>query len=284
MRIRSLVPLAAVLLVAGGCGRLTGSGSEGTRHPTGADELILRVETGGGFIAPSYSLRQIPGFSLYGDGRVITQGAQIEIYPGPALPSILETRLTEDGIQAILEAARDAGLFGPDRHYDYPGIADAPTTTFTLDADGAEHVISAYALGEGQDATGLSEEDAEARAKLARFQGKLTDLRSWLPGGSVGDEAQLSFDELRVYVQPYAQAPDQGLVEPKVDWPLDPPLSTFGEPVTDLQDTRCGAVSGDELTALLPLVRGSNKLTPWTSAGSEFLLLFRPLLPNEHGC
>ena len=60
------------------------------------------MDVGGGFVAPSYSLKPVPAFSLYGDGRLIIEGPQIEIYPGPALPNLLVTRISEDGVQAIL--------------------------------------------------------------------------------------------------------------------------------------------------------------------------------------
>jgi hypothetical protein len=86
-------------------------------HPTGADDLVLRMEIGGGLVAPGWILSQLPLVSVYGDGRVITQGPQIEIYPGPALPNLLVSRVSEDGLQQILAAARDAGLVGPDASY-----------------------------------------------------------------------------------------------------------------------------------------------------------------------
>ena len=34
----------------------------------------------------------------------------------------------------------------------------------------------------------------------------------------------------------------------------------------------------------MPLVEQANQLTPWTSDGSQYGLLFRPLLPDESGC
>ena len=46
-----------------------------------------------------------PFWSLFGDGTLIVPVPQIEIYPGPALPNLTATPVSEDGIQAILEAA-----------------------------------------------------------------------------------------------------------------------------------------------------------------------------------
>jgi len=288
MLIASLIALA---MLAGACGRLNdqgsgggnGAGSGGIEHPTGAGDLILQVGVSGGFIAPSTTLTQIPGFSLYGDGTLITQGAQIEIYPGPALPALIQTHVSEDGIQAILQAAQEAGLFGPDRSYGYNCIADVGTTTFILNAGGSIHTIDAYALGIAEGS--CQGADETARHKLAQFDAKLGDLRSWLPAGTVGQDGTYAFSEIRIYVQPYA-GQDPNLQQEPIEWPLSPGLSRFGEPLNDqlLQNARCGVVGGDDLTTLTPDLQKANQLTPWSSEGAEYSLLLRPLLPDEHSC
>ncbi len=288
MKARTLIPpLLAVTLLAGACGRLNGTGGTGSgdggaiAHPTGSDQLVLRMDVGGGFVAPLYSLRQIPSFSLYGDGRLVTEGPQIEIYPGPALPNLLVQPISEAGVQAILNAAKTAGLFGPDHHYDTMGVADAPTTTFTLNADGSTHVISAYALAEGP---GNAGPDEAALATLAAFAAKLGDLSSWLPKGSVGEQTSFEPSGLRVYVQDYSQAGGGAMQEATVDWPLAQPLASFGDSAQNLQGTTCGAVTGSDFSALYLLAQKANEITPWRSGDTRYLLLFRPLLPDEKGC
>ena len=86
MKLRAIAPVALVALVAAACADSTSTTSDdgGIQHPTGTDQLVLRVETGGGYTAPEFQLRLIPEFSLYGDGTIITPGPQIEIYPPPA--------------------------------------------------------------------------------------------------------------------------------------------------------------------------------------------------------
>ena len=279
---RLLASLALLALLGVACGRMIDSGGGGIDHPTGADQLVLRMDTAGGFVPPSNSMRQMPTWSLYGDGRLITQGPQIEIYPPPALPNVLVTPISEDGVQAILQAAKDANLMGPNTDYPYACITDMPVTTFTLVADGQTHVISAYALGRAQGPCPGA--DTEARGRLAAFQAKLTDLRSWLPEGSIGSDTPFDPSELRVYVQPYTGAADPNLIEPPKAWPLQTPLAAFGEASKNLPDTRCGVVGGGDLRTLLVAAQTSNQLTPWTSDGIEYLLTFRPLLPDEHSC
>lgn len=289
------ISLLLPAMLAAGCGRLNddgGSGSGGTggsrgiEHPTGADQLVLRVATGGGFVPYEYTLRSLPGFSLYGDGRLLVEGPQIEIYPGPAMPNLQVSRVTEEAIQAILEEARSAGLLGADASYDFPCVTDLPTTTFTVAAEGVTHTVSAYALGfdEGSEpvSCGDFEVDVEARAQLSEFWRKLGDLRSWLPEGSIGAEEPYTPSEMRVYVQPYRSDPQ--LEQSAVQWPLDGPLGSFGDQDPNLTDIRCGVVGGADLQVLLPEALAANELTPWTSGGEQHGLIFRPLLPDEHTC
>jgi hypothetical protein len=43
-------------------------------------------------------------------------------------------------------------------------------------------------------------------------------------------------------------------------------------------------VAGEALTTLLAAAKDANALTPWTSGGTEYQLILRPLLPDEHTC
>jgi hypothetical protein len=280
---RLVAPLVMLGLTAAACARLSDgdAGGGGIDHPTASDELILRLETGGGFLPEDYAYRTLPEFSLMGDGRIITVGPQIAIFPGPALPNLLVRRVSPEGIQAILARARDAGLFGPDAHYDFPLVADAATTTFTAVAAGRRHQVSAYAL-ELEDEM-VSPEDRRAREALRDLRDALFDLEGWLPAGSLSKEESFDLDELRIFAGPYQGAEEEGLEQEPVDWPLDEPLATFGREVPD-RDVRCGTISGNDLDRLLPLLQQANELTPWMSDGSQYRLILRPLLPDESGC
>lgn len=287
-----LALLATTLLVSA-CGRLSDDGGStgssgsngGIEHPTDADHLVLRVEYQGGFVPYEYNLKRVPSWSLFGDGTVIVDGPVIEIYPGPALPNLLAFTLTEEAVQVILEAARDAGLMEGDASYGYPCIADAADTVFTLNANGTTSVVSAYALefsDPAMDPGQCPDVDTEARAELAEFSRMIGDLQSLLPEGSIGPEQPYAPTEMRVFVLPYQGEPE--LPQTETEWPLSEPLVAFGEPVADGNDARCGVVSGDDLAELLPLAQQANELTPWTSGGEQYRLIFRPLLPDEHTC
>ena len=281
---RALVALIGLAVLATACAdhpTVPGVGS-GASYPHGADQLVLRIDTSGGFVAPQQTRQQMPSFSLYGDGRAITQGAQTEIYPGPALPSLVVTSITPSGVQSILHDALAAGL-GESHSHTTMTVSDMPTTTFTLNVNGETHATRVYALGAGSSGPGMTAEERKARAALERFSSELTDLRRSLPAGSVGPDRQYAAEGLRVFTQPYEQQQDPMLHEPEVAWPLSVPLASFGDE-TSTPAIRCGAVTGADARPLLDAAGSANQLTPWTSDGKQYSLTFRVLLPDEHGC
>jgi hypothetical protein len=223
--------LILLALLASACARITGDRGEDGRieYPRGAEDLVLQVHSGGGFVPIVWHLREQPLFSLYGDGRVITQGPQIAIYPPPALPALLERHVSDEGIQAILRAAREAGLQGPDRRFEVFEVTDLPTTTFTVVTDGQVHETAVYGLGEVPD--DLPVADREERRTLFEFQSELLDLESWLPEGSVSSDRPYEYDRLRVFVVPTTEGGgdyggDDQLEPSRKEWPLTG--STFG--------------------------------------------------------
>jgi hypothetical protein len=288
MRTRSItVGSLALVLLAAACANASSTGggdrSGAIAHAAGPNQLVLRVETGGGFVAPSFAMQQVPAFSLYGDGTWIAPGVQPEIYPGPALPSLIATPITEEGVQAILRAAGDAGLFWSVDYTDMGsvGISDMPTTTFTVVAGGRTSITRVYALGAlTTRPQRMSPDEFAARKALLSFSNSLGDPGSLLPRGSVGAGGPFTPGGLMIFVDSYR--PQGGLTEPVIRWPLRPGLAGFG--VTSTAGLACGTVTGEDLTTLLPLVQKANQLTPWTSGGTRYALTFRPLLPDETGC
>ena len=124
----------------------------GIDHPTGATDVVLRMEESGGFVRPEFLLTQGPIFTLYGDGSVIFRDNR-ESAPEPiegvarALP-YKTARLTEQQIQTFLDQAINGGALGIARaNYDPGTVADVPATTFTLNAGGLAKTVSVVALG-----------------------------------------------------------------------------------------------------------------------------------------
>ena len=87
------------------------TGADGIEHPTGADDVVLQISSMGGFVPVDHDFAALPWLLVTGDGRVIQQGPQIEIYPGPLLPNVLQRTISEAGIQALLRLAEEHDLF-----------------------------------------------------------------------------------------------------------------------------------------------------------------------------
>jgi hypothetical protein len=287
--IRSIASLAVFVLLVAACadpapGSGDGSAAPGISHGRSADDLVLRWGYEGGFTPPEFQLTNLPAFSLYGDGTIVRPGPQIEIYPGPALPALESLHVDEAGVQAILDAAFDAGLDSVDDLTDMAsmGIADAAETVFTLRAGGVDRTVRVYALGEmGGRLPGMSDDEFEAREALLGLVEDLSSLESWLPQGSIGDAAVDEPGGARAFVSPYSGQRD--LPQEAIAWPLDMSLRGVGEHAGS--GFRCLTVTGEDWSALLaPAVRQANQLTPWTSDGRRYSVSFRPLLPDESGC
>ena len=93
MRLPLVVVSLALLSAACAAGGSPPTGSAGPNvtpppgaidHPTGATDVVLRLEEGGGFVPIEFVATQAPIFTLYGDGRVIFQQAtDVFVEPGP---------------------------------------------------------------------------------------------------------------------------------------------------------------------------------------------------------
>jgi hypothetical protein len=275
-------------MVLAGCagpgGRVTPDA--GIPHPQG-DELVLRVEHRGGFVPAEYHLVRVPSFTLLGDGRVILTGAVPAIFPGPLLPPLLERRLTEAGMQAVLRAALESGQLDADA--DWRGaasfVADASDEVFILNADGRRVTVSVYALGIADGGEwNLPQKERAAHAALAELSRKLHSLETWLPADAWADEEWRTFeaDAIRLVVRNADgdQPGTDGLpfrIEP---WPLPGDPVGFGEKAgTD--SWRCGVVNGPQAEAWYAALQGADQLTRWIGAGHRYQVLARPLLPDE---
>ena len=290
---RKLLPLFVICLLtvacvgAGGGSSTPGSsGTPGATTPpkyvveTGADKLILRIASGGGLVPPGYLLTSMPQFAQYGDGRIIVPGPVAEIYPRPLLPNLLVMRVTPAEIQTILAAADEAGLLGPDAHYDATNIMDAGATIFTTIVDGKTHTISAYALFE----SGTTEDAAvtAARVKLSKFRDHMFDLTTFL-GRPVSVAEAYVPTGMRVFTR-LANAPDPSATAVQiVAWPLSLDPATAGQPTT-VQQTRCILLSSTDLASFLAVARTANATTLWTYGSVRYAVSVRPLYPDESGC
>jgi hypothetical protein len=282
LRLASPAAIALTAMVAAAC-----VAPAGATNPSGSpsaaidpDTAVIRVDWEGGFVPPGVNLSRLPLVLVTADGRVITQGPQPAIYPGPILPNLQVRTLTPEALVDLLELAAAEGLL-VDAEYAGGPIADAATTVLRITVDGVTFTQSAYALFESLDPNGAEHSDvpdAEGRAAMRSFLDTLTGL----PDSAYSDaSAPYVADGLRVYSSAYV--PDPAADWMPVDWPLDD-LATAGQSAGDGLGIRCQVVTGDDLATVLPLLEGANSATPFRSGGADYTLIVRPLLPGESGC
>jgi hypothetical protein len=271
--------LAAVLLA--GCTAASPGGA--IDHPDGAVS-VLEVRYEGGFVPPEHVFSALPSFTLLGDGRVFVVGPVPAIFPGPALPNLQVRRLTDGGMQALLELAKDSGALSQDATYNGAAqfVADAPDTVFALNAAGRQVRVSVYALGflEGTQ-PGMSAEEVAVHRSLNELRDRLVDLDAWLADEHWAEAAWQPYqpEALALLVRPAGDV-DHGVPAGRMAWPLEQAPAAFGVE-TRLEIGRCGVVSGDEAALMLEGLHGATQITEWMHHGTPYSVVARPLLPGE---
>lgn len=287
-RLARSAALLMVALVATACVGAVGAAPSGSPSdkPVDPDQVVFRVRWDGGFVTPEMLLGRLPIIVVYADGRVITQGPQLAIYPGPLMPNLQEHTLSQAALDRLIELARDKDLLKT-IHYDLPDIADASDTVLEINLDGQSYRVSAYLLAEaGVDNAPGAEIDpvsAEGRAALREFIDALISIPA---SDFVDEEHPLDLSAVRIYAAKAVIVPNSELPgeQPAVDWPLED-LATAGEALDNSPiDVRCQVIEGDDLATVLPLLEAANSLQTFQSDGELYSFTVRPLLPGETDC
>jgi hypothetical protein len=270
------VAALALLLVLTACAQGGSGGVPGDAGATSASGpsplpsgLVLQVAATGGFTTPEELATRLPLVTVYADGRVLTQGPQIAVWPAPALPNVQVQEVDAATVRDLVDRAVAAGVTETG-DLGQPPLADATTTRFTLVTDEGTAVREAYALAETAD-DALTAEQRAARGRLRDLLDELTGL----PGTTEPFVPQT----LAAVVHPYSGG-DPELPQPEVPWP-GPQLP--GAPLG--ADLTCVSATGQQAADLLAAAAPANTLTPWVAAdGSRWSVAFRPVLPHESGC
>ena len=240
------------------------------QHPTGARDVVLRMETSGGFVPIEFLATSSPSFTLYGDGTVVFRNQSAN--PPDPIGSVNRSipfqtvRLGEDAIQSLLTQAIGPGglgiATGP-----YMGLgADIPSTDFTISADGRTKTVSVIGLSPD-----MHPQDAAIVGALAHLAELLDGFGNAVPGE-----------------EPYAPASYRGILSPMdratgpvVNWPW----TTFGpadfaKGPNDIMARR--TLSSADVAALqIPGAAGGFSGLVLQSSGKAYSFSVRPLLPDE---
>lgn len=226
----------------------------------------------------------LPVLVITTDGRVLTQGAMIEIYPGPLVAPVIERRISPKGVAALIQAAKDAGILHPGGDFTGGGLppgAAAARLRIVVDGVTYDLVGDANAAVPCPPGTSCAEPVPGTPAAFAMFWYRLLDLAGWL-APELGAEQPHVPASYAVIVGP---PPEPWPGATPVIWPVvEPALGAFGAPVRGEPGTRCGTAVGDLAAALRPLFAGATQLTPFVataSASATHGLAVRPLFPGD---
>ena len=253
----------------------------GIEHATGTTDVILRMATGGGFVAPGFLATEAPEFTLYGDGTVVfrdpaDQPPVAESDPVMRSAPFKTVRLSEAQIQDLLAFAIGPSGLGIARAQYHPCcIADAPSTMFTLRAGGLDKTVSVGALGFDELQPGP---DTAARKAFTALRDRLIDLDR---GGLIAVERYRPAAYRGFLVDADAPAPGRGAI----DWPW----TAFGpDGFTVPADPNVFQMGSRTLTAAdvaalgLANLEGGAQGIPLRGPDAQIRVLsLRPLLPDD---
>ena len=249
-------------------------------HRTGATDVVLRLESGGGFVPIDFLASKAPTFTLYGNGVIVFQ-RKTDTFPQPDASGITHgipwrtAKLDEGQIQELLEFAITQGALGTARDaYVAGGIADAPDTIFTIHAGGLDKTVTVNALSEATPDV----PDGLARAAFLKLANRLGDIDR---GGTIDSDVFAPAAYRGVLL-----SGDAAAIAPK-DWPW-PAIQP-----TDFTDPDAASGGGiplahrvltvDDVAALgLEDVAGGLQGIVLKGPDSKiYLLTIRPLLADE---
>jgi hypothetical protein len=222
----------------------------------------------------------LPVVSVYGDGRVITQGPVVSMYPWPALPNVLIQTIGTSDVVHLATQALSAGVGSLD-DLGVPPVADAGSTRFTVLTDAGPRVTEVNAFGINDGASGLTTDQRAARSALQELFDALTDLPATLGPDAVSAAQPYQAETVAVVSQPWTDPGSPELSDqPELAWP-GPVLP--GAPASPL-GLSCVTITGTDAATVLEAAAPANALTPWVSDGRRWQVSFRPLLPDETSC
>lgn len=254
--------------------------ADAIEHKTGATDVVLRYEEGGGFIMPASTAAAVPHFTLYGDGTVIFRNPMLE--PPPAEGSVFRmnplrtAKLSEEQIQDLLLLALVEGGLGTARaEYHNDMVADAGTAIFTIEAGGLKKTVSVYALG--LDTPDVA--DGPARATFKKLADRLTDFDQ---GGKIATDVYqpaayrgVVFDATGIEAPDIRQWPWPDLTAADFKPDADPNGNQFPH--------RKMTPAEVDLLGIKDYQGGFQNLILRDPDGKPYTFSLRPLLPGEEG-
>lgn len=241
----------------------------------GSVEAVIEFGYYGGFTTREVAFQMQPQLMVTSDGRVITPAPTPAIYPGPLLPADNIQTISQEGIDVLIDAAREAGML-VDVTYDVTeNIADASTATLRLVVDGTTYTHEAYALGIGGLGGDLSEElggDTPTNRKAFEdFANQLGDYTTVVGADSLGAQEQYQPSAFQLLAEPVGDPTGLEKDATVVDWPT-------GAGVSLAETTECVEVDAENVGDVL---RAATQLTFFVEDGTAYRVIARPAYPGR---
>ena len=241
-------------------------------HSEGATHVVLRMDTGGGFVPITYRLTQAPEFTLYGDGTVVFRpSADPE---GDGLPPFVQATMHQAEMDALVLYALDPGGLRDAREaYQHRQITDQPTTVFSIDAEGVDKSVAVYALG----LTQPEGDDAAAYEGFQALGAVLSDFGQQVASGHAQDPQPYQPTDYRAFLSP---ALDPGVTAIPWPWP-DLAIDDFQPHAAD-EGVLFGGLTPEQAAHVTRVPSGGVLAMPIQAPhGTPVTLTLRPLLPGE---
>ena len=232
--------------------------------------LFLEVWRFPGFVPIEYSLGRPPRYALNVGGGLFSEGPIWEIFPGPLLPDIRLAQISDEALDAVIEAIEATDLptaveVNIPQPVGGPFLADAPAIELVLTDRGGPHRIRIERFG------AVSHTDPRVAP--------ITELVSLLDRtAAAADSGRYEGDRVQVHASAGPRPPDPSVLNER-PWPLPDPPPPEGD-----AGFSCAVYAGEVAAGLLGTFATANHGTRWNFEGGLHQILARSLLPGEEGC
>jgi hypothetical protein len=261
-------------LLAGCTGQVCATLGPGpVEHPTGSQDVVLRLQQGGGLLPTGLRVTELPQFTLYGDGTLLLEPKSTgeDLWTAGA-PPLLVAHLDESAVQDLLRVAFDTGCLATARErYDNPNIFDAPGTTFMLNAGGLQKVVYVYALSDA-----IPAPDQIERLGVLRLASILNGYREREDLGATAAYDPAFYRVTLLEDTGYGEPPGKPMA-----WPWKDLMPDDWSPAED-PHLPVALLSRDQVARLTAVPSGGHPgVLVRTPGGVLVQLAVRPLLPEE---
>ena len=261
--------LVLLPIVIAACGSVVPSPSPSPTPAAAGFHLRAWLEQA---LPPEFTFPNLPLVAI-DEGLLIDGNVAVPaIFPGPLVVMPNVRGISDAGQGQIIAEAHQLGLLSGQSDFTGGQLAPgAQSAHIEMVVDGVSYRLVGDPLATASPQPG-------SPGAFALFWQQLGAIEEWLPDqlGPVGVYAP---QRLAVVTMP-PEAPTHA--EPRqVAWPLEVTFAQLGQPWA-MAGSRCATVEGEQLEALLPVLRAATQIDVFVDSADEArTLLVRPLVPAE---